>query len=138
MRRALQKGFKVVFALTLLVIVASCSGDGDNEAQQLKGIIDIQYKVVVDRSVIAKITYKNPEGNMVVADEEYQSILGFQHDQTVEMPFEALMYVDFTGTAGVDVYYDLYIYLDGIEARHIQGQVPPNGSASINYEFNPE
>jgi hypothetical protein len=137
MRGTLLRGLKFMFALSLLV-VASCSGDGDNETEKLAGIIDIQYKVVVDRSVIAKITYKDPEGTMVVADEEYQSILSFQHDETVEMPFEALMYVDFTGTAGVDVYYDLYIYLDGLEARHIQGQVPPNGSASISYDFNPE
>ena len=137
MRGALLRGLKFMFALSLLVI-ASCSGDGDNETQQLAGIIDIKYKVKVDRSVIAKIAYKDPTGTMVVADEEYKSILGFEHAQTVEMPFEALMNVDFTGTAGVDVYYDLYIYLDGIEARHIQGQVPPNGSASISYDFNPE
>jgi hypothetical protein len=137
MKGILLRGLKFMFALSLLV-VASCSGDGDNETEKLAGIIDIQYKVVVDRSVIAKITYKDPEGTMIVADEEYQSILNFQQEQTVEMPFEAKMDVDFTGTAGVDVYYDLYIYLEGMEARHIQGQVPPNGSASITYDFNPE
>ncbi|PZR09716.1 MAG: hypothetical protein DI539_21695 [Flavobacterium psychrophilum] len=137
MKGALLRGLKFMFALVLLV-TASCSGDGDNEAQQLAGIIDMRYKVVVDRSVIAKITYKDPTGAMIVADEEYKSILGFQHDQTVEMPFKAQMDVNFTGTAGVDVYYDLYIYLDGMEARHQQGLVPPNGSASITYDFNPE
>lgn len=138
MKQGLLKRILFVFALPLLFVVASCSGDGDNETQQLAGIIDIQYKVVVDRSVIGKITYKDPTGAMVVADEEYQSILSFQKDQTVEMPFKAQMDVNFTGTAGVDVYYDLYIYLDGQEARHQQGLVPPNGSASITYDFNPE
>lgn len=137
MMGTIPRGLKFMFAV-LLLVVASCSGDGDNEVQQLKNIIDIKYKVVVDRSVIAEIAYKDPEGAMIVADEEYKSILGFEHAQTVEMPFEAKMDVNFTGTAGVDVYYDLYIYLDGVEARHIQGQVPPNGSASITYDFNLE
>jgi len=134
MEGILLRGLKFIFVLSLLIL-ASCSGDGDNEAQQLAGIVDIKYKVVVNRSVIAKITYKDPTGAMVVADEEYQSILGFEHAQTVEMPFKAQLDVDFTGTAGTEVNYDLYIYLDGQEARHQQGIVPPNGSASIEYDF---
>ncbi|MHA3787722.1 hypothetical protein ACX0HA_05875 [Flavobacterium hauense] len=134
MKGTLLRGLKFIFVLSLLIL-ASCSGDGDNEAQQLAGIVDIKYKVVVNRSVIAKITYKDPTEAMVVADEEYQSILGFEHAQTVEMPFKAQLDVDFTGTAGIDVNYDLYIYLDGQEARHQQGIVPPNGSASIEYDF---
>lgn len=137
MKNVLLKGLKFVLALSILIL-ASCSGDGDNETKQLSGIIDVKYKVVVDRSVIAKITYKDPTGAMIVADEEYQSILGFEHEQTVEMPFEAQLDVNFTGTAGVAVNYDLYIYMDGQEARHQQGIVPPNGSASIIYNFNPE
>ena len=134
MKGILLRGLKFMFVLSLLIL-ASCSGDGDNEAQQLAGIVDIKYKVVVNRSVIAKITYKDPTRAMVVADEEYQSILGFEHAQTVEMPFKAQLDVDFTGTAGTEVNYDLYIYLDGQEARHQQGIVPPNGSASIEYDF---
>ena len=82
MKGTLLRGLKFMFALSL-VIIASCSGDGDNEVQQLAGIIDIKYKVVVDRSVIAEIAYKDPEGAMIVADEEYKSILGFEHAQTV-------------------------------------------------------
>lgn len=137
MGEILFRGAKFLMMLPVLFLVLSCSADGDNEVEATAGIIDIRYKLVVSRSVISKITYKDPTGQMVVADEEYQSILNWQKDQTVEMPFHAKMDVEFTGTAGVDVTYDLYMYLDGLEARHIHGNVPPNGTASIDYDFNP-
>jgi hypothetical protein len=136
MIQILRKSKLLLLALPLLLTIFSCSSsDNDNEAEQLASVIDISYKVVVDRSVVSKITYRDPEKNMVVASEQYQSLLTWQKNQTVEMPFEALMNVDFTGTANTEVHYDLYIYLDGQEARHQEGVVPANGTATISYDF---
>ena len=135
MKKRLLKVLPLLLILPLLFTASSCSSDSDNERSALASIIDVRYKVVVDRSVVSKITYKDPTGEMVAANEQYQSLLTWQKDQTVEMPFEAVMNVDFTGTANTEVHYDLYIYLDGTQARHQEGLVPANGSASISYGF---
>ncbi|MDV6168878.1 hypothetical protein R1T16_10610 [Flavobacterium sp. DG1-102-2] len=135
MKRILQNALPFLLMLPLLFTSSSCSPDGDNERTALASIVDISYKIVVDRSVISKITYKDPTGQMIAANEQYQSLLTWQKAQSVEMPFEALMNVDFTGTANTEVHYDLYIYLDGVQARHQEGVVPAEGSASISYGF---
>lgn len=135
MKRILQQILLFLVALPLLFSTLSCSGDSDNEVEQLAQIIDLKYKVVIDRSVITKITYKDPTGALVEAPESYPSLLTWEKPITVEMPFEATLKADFGATAGVEVHYDLYIYLNGLEARHQEGTVVPNGSASISYNF---
>lgn len=135
MKRFLQQTLLLLATLPLLFSTLSCSGDNDNEAEQLAQIIDVKYKVVVDRSVINKITYKDPTGERIKANVTYPSLLTWENPITVEMPFEATLDVDFGATAGVEVHYDLYIYLNGVEARHQEGIVVPNSSVGISYNF---
>ena len=136
MKRILQQILLVLIALPLLFSTLSCSGDGDNEAESLAQIIDVKYKLIVDRSVVTKITYKDPTGTLVEANEEYQSLLTWEKPITVEMPFEATLNADFSATAGIEVHYDMYIYLNGVEARHQSGVVAPETSVTISYSFN--
>jgi hypothetical protein len=122
--------------MLLVFMAVSCSGESVNELpEDVIQIMDIRYKVIVDRSVISNISYRDATGQMVDAVEEYQSILAWAKDQTVQLPFEARVKVDFGGTANVPVHYDLYIYADGVEARHQEGLVPSNGSATMIYDF---
>ncbi|ALM48687.1 hypothetical protein AMR72_07140 [Flavobacterium psychrophilum] len=136
MKRILQRSVFILIALPLLFSVLSCSGDGDNEAESLAQIIDVKYKLVVDRSVVTKITYSDPTGALVEAPEEYQSLLTWEKPITVEMPFEATLKADFVSTPGIEVHYDMYIYLNGVEARHQEGVVAPETSVTISYYFN--
>jgi len=129
---------KLPFAALIMLIFmfVSCSGESVNEMpEDIAQIIDIRYELVVDRSVVKKITYNDPTGQLIEADEEYQSILSWAKDQTIEIPYEARIKVDFGGTANVSVHYDLYIYADGELARHQEGLVPSNGSATMIYDF---